>query len=134
MRDDHARPGRVCGERDRLRRGRLAEPGPCVVPGPEVVAALGLHARGLEVDHPGVLGVDRRRPAERRRAAQRVQQLPVVHAGVHAGRRDAAGEQLERRRTGLGHPCHLVGVLGEIAAEARVVDVARVRDRVELVA
>ena len=134
MRDDHARPGGAGRERDRLRRGRLAEPWPCVVPGPEVVAALGLHARGLEVDHVRVLGVDRRRPAERRRAAQGVEQLPVVHAGVHAGRRDAAGEELEGRRTGLGHPRHLVGVLFEVAAEARVVDVAGARDRLELVA
>ena len=127
-------PAARASERDRLRRGRLAEPGPRVVPGPEVVAALGLHARGLEVDHVRVLGVDRRRPAERRGAAQRVEQLAVVDAGVHAGRRHAAGEELEGRRAGLGHPRHLVGILGEVAAEAGVVDVAGARDRVELLA
>jgi len=78
--------------------------------------------------------MDDDRPSLRLYAAHRIEDLACGHAGVHARWGHAAREHLERDCAGGGHRGDLIGVAVQVAAEGRVVDMALVRDRGQLLA
>ena len=124
VRDHGAAAGHFGDERDALDGLELRVPRPRLVPRRRVAATLRLEAPRLEVDDLGVLAVHDHRQALLPGSAHAVEHLAGVGPGVHARRRDAAGEELQRDDACLGQRRDILRVVARSAAEQRVVDEA----------